>query len=218
MLKIQDGISTRDLSYLLGIRVASLNEMLAKLERSGYVTREPSDVDRRVILIKLTQAGRDASDPQRKPEDVLAVLTAQEQAEMNGYLDRLLEALETHTTDEIAQRDIWAHQARERMGDERFAEWLRAVGEQLGDPRMMRAVAYMHSAPELGRMRKQGRRKRAKYEALMAAFGEFPPGHGCGPEFRPGCPPPDFMEPSDFTQPDFGPVDPGFKPGDDKEE
>ena len=39
MLKIKDGISTKELSYLLGIRVSSLNEMLAKMERNGYISR-----------------------------------------------------------------------------------------------------------------------------------------------------------------------------------
>lgn len=54
VLKMKDGISTKDLSYLLGIRTSSLNELLAKLEKSGYITREPSKKDKRVMLIYLT--------------------------------------------------------------------------------------------------------------------------------------------------------------------
>ncbi|MDR1237638.1 MAG: MarR family transcriptional regulator [Propionibacteriaceae bacterium] len=174
MLKIQDAISTKDLSYLLGIRVTSLNELLAKLERSGYVTREPSPADRRVILIKLTPAGRDAGDPQgRQSDDVLAVLTPQEQAGLDACLDKLLESLQAGMTDELAQREEWAQQVRERMGDERFAKWVNAVGEELGDPRMQ-AMEFICPDPELGRRRRPGKRDRAKYEALMAALGEFP--------------------------------------------
>lgn len=58
MLQLQDGISTKDLSYLLGIRIASLNELLSKLEKTGYVTREPSEIDKRVMIICLTDKGR----------------------------------------------------------------------------------------------------------------------------------------------------------------
>lgn len=46
-LKLRDGIRTRDLAYLLDIRISSLNELLAKLEKNGYITREPSQEDRR---------------------------------------------------------------------------------------------------------------------------------------------------------------------------
>jgi DNA-binding MarR family transcriptional regulator len=174
MLKIQDEISTKDLSYLLGIRVASLNELLAKLERGGYITREPSPADRRVILIKLTPAGSEAGDPERKPDDVLAVLTAQEQADLDACLDKLLGSLEASMSDELAQRAEWVNQVRARMGDERFAEWLNAVGEELGDVRMMRAMACMCPDPEKVRRRRPGKRDRANYEALLAALGEFP--------------------------------------------
>ena len=49
MLKIQPEIATKDLSYLLGIRQQSLNELLNKLEKSGYVERRPSEADKRVM-------------------------------------------------------------------------------------------------------------------------------------------------------------------------
>ena len=36
-LQIKDGLSTKELSYMLDIRVSSLNEMLAKLEKGGFI-------------------------------------------------------------------------------------------------------------------------------------------------------------------------------------
>ncbi|WP_211198398.1 MarR family transcriptional regulator, partial [Gulosibacter sediminis] len=57
-LKLQDGIATKDLAFILGMRVASLNEALVKLEKTELITREPADDDKRVILIRLTEAGR----------------------------------------------------------------------------------------------------------------------------------------------------------------
>lgn len=37
ILKIKDGISTKELSYLLGVRVSSLNELLLKLEKKNIL-------------------------------------------------------------------------------------------------------------------------------------------------------------------------------------
>jgi DNA-binding MarR family transcriptional regulator len=51
VLKMRDGISTKDLSYLLGLAVSSLNEFLSKLEKGGYITREPSEQDKRVMRL-----------------------------------------------------------------------------------------------------------------------------------------------------------------------
>ena len=57
-LKLKDGIATRELAYVLGIRVPSLNEALSKLENAGHIVREPDPRDRRVQLITLTDSGR----------------------------------------------------------------------------------------------------------------------------------------------------------------
>lgn len=58
-LRMKDGISTKDLSYMLDIRVSSLNELLAKLEKAEYITRQPSETDKRIMLIYLTPKGRE---------------------------------------------------------------------------------------------------------------------------------------------------------------
>ncbi len=94
MLKLKDGISTKDLSLVLGIRVSSLNEMLAKLEKGGYVERRPSEEDKRVMLVMLTQKGRDADQVETAPSGVFSCLTDEEQEQMGAYLDRLIDALE----------------------------------------------------------------------------------------------------------------------------
>lgn len=53
--------SFADLSYLLGIRQQSLN----KLEKSGYVERRPSEADRRVMVVHLTEKGKTIQQPHR---------------------------------------------------------------------------------------------------------------------------------------------------------
>jgi len=94
VLKLRDGISTKDLSYLLGVRVSSLNQLLAKLERSGHVTREPSQEDKRVMLVKLTEKGKSAEEPDTVDySDIFACLADEEQQALGQYLDRVIAAL-----------------------------------------------------------------------------------------------------------------------------
>ena len=58
MLKLKPEISQKELSDLLDMRPQSLGELLGKLERNGYITRTPSERDQRVLIIRLTDAGK----------------------------------------------------------------------------------------------------------------------------------------------------------------
>ena len=100
VLKLQDGISTKDLSYLLGVRVSSLNELLVKLEKGGYVIREPSEEDKRVMLVKLTERGR--NEQQSEPfdvDDIFSCLSDEEQEIFGEYLDRIIAAFYANVSD-----------------------------------------------------------------------------------------------------------------------
>lgn len=118
MLKLQPEISTKDLSYLLGIRQQSLNELLNKLEKAGYVTRTPSDEDRRVMLVKLTEKGKSEQQEKADFSDIFDCLSAEEQTNFSNYLDRIIAALEEQFGDE-PDKDMydWMSNARERLGD-----------------------------------------------------------------------------------------------------
>ncbi|MDR1413222.1 MAG: MarR family transcriptional regulator [Actinomycetes bacterium] len=94
LLKLQPEITSRDLAYLLGIRPASLNELLGKLEKGGFITRRPDQNDRRLVMVQLTDKGR-AQEQDRPDEDSLfAPLSDAEQQTLGGYLDRMIAALE----------------------------------------------------------------------------------------------------------------------------
>jgi len=94
VLKLRDGISTKDLSYLLGVRVSSLNDLLSKLEKSGHVTREPSEQDKRVMLVWLTDKGRSVEEPETADfGDIFACLSSEEQQSFGERLDRVIAAL-----------------------------------------------------------------------------------------------------------------------------
>lgn len=133
-LKLQDGVSTKDLAFILGLRVASLNELLGKLEKAEYVTREQSPEDRRVSLIRLTEKGRQAQQEQSAPEDAFSVLSEEERAALAASLDKVIAKLEeAHGADHAERFQQWAEEARSRMGEERFDEWMGKFRERFGE-------------------------------------------------------------------------------------
>ena len=135
-LKLKDGIATRELAYVLGIRVPSLNEALSKLENAGYIVREPDPRDRRVQLITLTDSGRALTNQmgEGEPEgdNIFEVLTEQERANLNDYLDRLIVRMHEDLPDLEADRQEWERAARERMGDDAFEAWAAQAQERGG--------------------------------------------------------------------------------------
>jgi DNA-binding MarR family transcriptional regulator len=97
LLKIKPEISQKELAHILDIRSQSLGELLAKLERSGYITRTPSEADRRVMNIQLTESGKAAAEKDEEPaerDSFFDCLNADEQATLNEYLGRLNKSLE----------------------------------------------------------------------------------------------------------------------------
>ena len=135
-LKLKDGIATRELAYVLGIRVPSLNEALSKLENAGYIVREPDPRDRRVQLITLTDLGRaltnQMGEGEPESDNIFEVLTEQERANLNDYLDRLIVRMHEDLPDLEADRQEWEKAARERMGDDAFEAWAAQAQERGG--------------------------------------------------------------------------------------
>ena len=93
VLKLQPEISQKELGYLLDMRNQSLGELLSKLEKSGAISREASEEDRRSMNIKLTEHGAQLIEQgRRKPDDVGRVfecLSAEDRAKLNDILERL---------------------------------------------------------------------------------------------------------------------------------
>jgi len=97
LLKLKPEISQKELAHILNIRSQSLGELLAKLERSGYITRTPSEVDRRGMDICLTESGKAVSEKDvesANQESFFDCLNKEEQTTLNDYLERLIKSLE----------------------------------------------------------------------------------------------------------------------------
>lgn len=96
LLEAMPGASQRDLAYVLGMRPQSLSELLGKLEAKGLVSRQKSPDDARVTLVSLTEEGKAAVPSQSAAQDdaPLSVLTAEERAGMEAYVDKVSAELE----------------------------------------------------------------------------------------------------------------------------
>jgi DNA-binding MarR family transcriptional regulator len=98
ILKLKNEISQKDLGFLLNIRNQSLMELLAKLEKSGYITRRPSEEDRRTMIVTLTEEGKAAAEKGESGEteldEIFNCLNEEETGKFTEYLDRLIAALE----------------------------------------------------------------------------------------------------------------------------
>ncbi|CED91013.1 MAG: MarR family transcriptional regulator [Actinomyces succiniciruminis] len=132
-LRLSSPIPTRDLAFLLGVRQQSLNELLKKLEVDGLVERVPSEEDRRIMVVRLTDAGRDAEIGSRDEEDILAGLDDEEVVAFTATLDKLIAALETKLgvdADEDAEERMRG--ARKRLGEERFEKMMRMREQGFG--------------------------------------------------------------------------------------
>jgi len=180
LLKLKPEISQRELTYLLDMSKQALAELLAKLEKVGLITREASPDDKRVTMIRLTEAGM-AADQQEGAsptniDELLSVLDDDELAQFSGYLARLIERLEQT----VGRPD----------GDERRAamtEFLRERGED--DPRWREMDPRLLAGLDPELLRGRGPRHGPGWHRRHDEFG---PGHygpgpdGFGPPDRPG--------------------------------
>lgn len=84
-------VSQRRLAAILGIRSASLSELLGKMEARGWVARTPHPEDGRTYLVALTEEGKDEAMRRRAADNratgkLLEVLTAQQREQFAEIL------------------------------------------------------------------------------------------------------------------------------------
>lgn len=99
ILQENDGMSSRELADRMGIRPASLTEMLNRLEADGILTRQPDPADQRrnrifiqekgYVLLKKMKAVR-----QTEREHINQSLTLDEQEQFVALCEKLTKSLE----------------------------------------------------------------------------------------------------------------------------
>jgi DNA-binding MarR family transcriptional regulator len=94
----------RELLEILGVRSASLSEILTKLERNGRITRTRNDNDKRGFIVSATDtsAGTKAQQTSKAAsQDLFGCLDKTEQAQLNVLLTKVIDSLESeHSTNE----------------------------------------------------------------------------------------------------------------------
>jgi MarR family transcriptional regulator, 2-MHQ and catechol-resistance regulon repressor len=93
----EEPVSPNNIADRLIISRASVTSLLDSLEKRGYVTRQPHPTDRRMILVELTETGRQVADRFRpvvhhNQNLWLNVLNEEEQEQLVGMLQRIQES------------------------------------------------------------------------------------------------------------------------------
>ena len=111
LLAVKPETTQRELSYLLDMRQQSLSELLAKLEEKGFITRERSAEDGRVVNVRLTEAGAEAApdlDALNKRADIIDCLDADERAQFEALIDKVTASI----TAKLEEKGIDPHAMR----------------------------------------------------------------------------------------------------------
>lgn len=93
ILNKKEGLSTKELSEFLNIKVTSLNETLNKLQEQEYIEKKPSNDDKRVLLIYLTPKGREFKCEKPKDIDIFDCLNDNQKEELDKYLTLIMDEL-----------------------------------------------------------------------------------------------------------------------------
>lgn len=108
LLKLQQEISQKELSYLLDMSKQGLAELLGKLEMAGYIIRKPSTEDGRVMMIQLTEKGRVAAEEMEQKESgtdtVFSCLSEEEQSNLKKYLKKIIKNAQEKMPDDFSGR------------------------------------------------------------------------------------------------------------------
>ena len=90
-----EGVGQKDLAWEADINASSASELIGRLEADGFLTREADENDRRAVLLKLTEAGKQRAEELRAERDgfltdLFSRLTEEEKETFSALLDKLL--------------------------------------------------------------------------------------------------------------------------------
>jgi DNA-binding MarR family transcriptional regulator len=124
ILRERAPMSQRDLMETLNVRSASLSEILAKLERNGFIARERSERDNRGFILHATEQGRAMAEERGKEylenaETIFAPLSDAERRQLGEFLQKIISSLEKDAPEEDAEH---GHGSGHRRGHHAHGE------------------------------------------------------------------------------------------------
>jgi len=89
-----DGISQKELAFILGIRPQSAGELVTKMEANGLVTRVRDENDGRAHCLHLTESGRESYEKNHavRNSSIFDCLSEDEKSQLNGLLAKIVAA------------------------------------------------------------------------------------------------------------------------------
>ena len=102
-------MTQRELQDRMGIQQGSLSELVKKLEEQAFITRTCSPTDRRQLLIRITEPGRQQSQLLRERRiteamELASVLSEEELRELQSLLGKLLTSWQSRPESGEAKR------------------------------------------------------------------------------------------------------------------
>ncbi|MQS88908.1 MarR family winged helix-turn-helix transcriptional regulator [Companilactobacillus mishanensis] len=89
-LSQEDGLSQKELADRLNLTAQSTAEFVGKLVKKGFVTKEKSQHDKRVVIIKLTDSGRENSQTATAEiPDYIKALTDEELDQLSALFTKI---------------------------------------------------------------------------------------------------------------------------------
>ncbi|ASZ07532.1 MULTISPECIES: MarR family winged helix-turn-helix transcriptional regulator [Enterococcus] len=131
ILRLEDGLVQSYLAEVLDLRPSSLAELMKKMEKSGDVTREEDENDKRTKRVYLTEQGRtkaekNASFKQENQSEIFfAGLTEEEQTTFSDLLEKISSGWsgEFHRQSEKFIDPLDRFQAMQEMREALFEEY-----------------------------------------------------------------------------------------------
>jgi len=106
-------ISQKELVSRLDMRPQSASEMIRKLEKKEYITREKSQTDKRIMNIHLTNRGKIAAQESDDFQPILLdALTHEEKEQFDHILTKLIDEVEPQLKHK--PRDQWERPRRKK--------------------------------------------------------------------------------------------------------
>lgn len=94
LLREHGPMTQREILEIVGVRAASLSELLSKLEAKGYIKKEKSETDKRNYNVSITDSGLDALEEMNAQHhasmvNLLSGLTPDERGQLSALLSKL---------------------------------------------------------------------------------------------------------------------------------
>jgi len=95
----QDGLTHKELADIMGITPATITKMIQRMEKAGFVQRQPDPADQRISRVLLTDTGRAVQTQveatwQQMEQEIFAGLSDDERVDLRRYLQKIRKNLE----------------------------------------------------------------------------------------------------------------------------